>query len=82
MRKSLAVKSNQNSLDRPRLLNDMERIIIDCVGLAIVDKEDNTVHYVHHSAEQRLFEPQCSHSAEFMAPDLDKPSWLPVHDLS
>jgi hypothetical protein len=53
----------------------MKRIIINSVDFTIVDKEDNTAHRVHQSVKQHLFEPQYSHSAEFMEPDLDKQSW-------
>lgn len=67
----MAVESNQKSLDRARLPNNMKRIIINSADFTIVDK----AHRVHQSVKQHLFEPQCSHLAEFMEPDLDKQSW-------
>jgi hypothetical protein len=60
--KSQAVKSNQKSLDRASLPNNMKRIIISSVGLTIVGKEDNSAHRVHQSVKQHLFEPMFSFS--------------------
>jgi ankyrin repeat protein len=72
LREVLSVEPGQKLLDRARLPNDMERIIVDCGGLAFVDEEENTVHYVHHSVKKHLFKSDGPHSAEFIEADVDK----------
>ncbi|MCJ1310652.1 hypothetical protein MMC25_004318 [Agyrium rufum] len=70
-REVLTIKPDQISLDRSLLPNDMELIIADCCGLLYVDEEDDSVHLVHHSVQQHLF--NCAHafSDSFVRSDVD-----------
>ncbi|CAG8399790.1 unnamed protein product [Penicillium salamii] len=52
---ALSLSPGQQSLDRGKFPNDMNKVISHCCGLTYVDEEDNTVHYVHHSVKQHLF---------------------------
>lgn len=52
----LSLSPGQKSLDRGNFPNDMNRVISHCCGLTCVDEEDNTVHYVHQSVKQHLFD--------------------------
>ncbi|RJE18003.1 hypothetical protein PHISCL_09657, partial [Aspergillus sclerotialis] len=62
---ALSLLPGQRSLDRGQFPNDMYRVISDCCGLAFVDEEDNTVHYIHYSVKQYLFTMNSALSAEF-----------------
>lgn len=75
-REALSISPGQTTLNRQGLLNDMESVVRDCCGLAFTDEEDSTVHYVHHSVKQHLFQPSSSHSHEFDSQRLD--SYLSV----
>jgi ankyrin repeat protein len=71
-REVLSISPGQNSLDRGKLPNDMNRIIADCCGLVFVEEEESTVHYVHHSVRKHLFAEHGPHSGQFNEVDVDK----------
>ena len=52
----LALSPEQKAFDIRKLPSDMKRTIKDCYGLIYVDEEDDSVHYVHHSVKQHLFD--------------------------
>ena len=81
-RKSDPLPVNELWRSLPSCRINMKRIHHQLCGLNYCWRRRQYSTQVHHSLKSHLFEPQCSHSAEFMEPDLDKQSWLPVHDLS
>lgn len=54
-KEALSLHPDQKDLDPTKIPTDMNRVIRNCCGLAFVDEEDDTVHYVHHSVKQHLF---------------------------
>jgi ankyrin repeat protein len=71
-REVLSISPGQNSLDRGSFPHDMDCIIADCCGLAFVEEEESTVHYVHHSVRVHLFAEHGPHSDQFNEVDVDK----------
>ncbi|CAG8929642.1 unnamed protein product [Penicillium salamii] len=69
---ALSLSPGQQSLDRGKFPNDMNKIIRHCCGLTCVDEEDNTVHYVHQSVRQHLFAVNSQHSEDFNIASLDR----------
>ncbi|KAJ5970321.1 uncharacterized protein N7479_000239 [Penicillium vulpinum] len=69
---ALSLSPGQTTLDSQKFPNDMDKVIRNCCGLIFVDEEDSTVHYVHHSVKQHLFNTYHSSSEEFDTKKLDQ----------
>ncbi|CAI7598931.1 unnamed protein product [Penicillium glandicola] len=68
----LSLCPGQTSLDSQKFPNDMNKVMRNCCGLIFVDEEDSTVHYVHHSVKQHLFNIDHSLSEKFDMKKLDQ----------
>ncbi|KIW32264.1 uncharacterized protein PV07_03824 [Cladophialophora immunda] len=64
-RELLGIEVGQVTLDRGNLPNDIAGVVASCHGLVYADEEHFTVHYVHYSVEQHLFESPNPRSADF-----------------
>ncbi|KAK4938142.1 hypothetical protein LTR10_021382 [Elasticomyces elasticus] len=71
-REALGIELGQETLDRCNLPNDVQGIIASCHGLIYADEEEATIHYVHHSVKQHLFDFPGTRSARFDMPAIDK----------
>jgi hypothetical protein len=71
-REALGIELGQEYLDSANLPNDIRRIVASCYGLIYADEEEFTVHYVHHSVKQHLFEFPDPRTAHFEWPAVDK----------
>ncbi|KAJ5207765.1 hypothetical protein N7449_002144 [Penicillium cf. viridicatum] len=69
---ALSLSPGQTSLDSRKFPNDMNKVMLNCCGLIFVDEEDSTVHYVHHSVKQHLFNINHWLSEEFDTRKLDQ----------
>ncbi|CAG7916515.1 unnamed protein product [Penicillium olsonii] len=67
----LSLSPGQKSLELEKLPNDMNKVIGDCCGLLFIDEEDSTVHFVHHSVKEHLFDIACRYTEEFDVARLD-----------
>ena len=63
LREALTVERGQQSFDRQSLPNDMTKVLDDCCGLTFINEEENTVHIVHDSVKQHLFQGDASFEA-------------------
>lgn len=70
-RELLSVVPYQAYLNKGGMPNDMNSIISDCCGLAFVNEEDKTVHYVHQSLRDYLFAGS-PRKGQFSETDLDR----------
>lgn len=68
----LSILPGQKSLDQAGMPNDMYAVISDCCGLAFVDEEEETVHYVHVSLRNHLFAQDSLEKNQFVKADLDR----------
>lgn len=66
---ALSLSPEQQSFERKKVPNDMNKVIGDCCGFVFIDEEEDTVHYIHHSVKQHLFITNGFKTAEF---DIDK----------
>ncbi|CAG8143572.1 unnamed protein product [Penicillium olsonii] len=68
---ALSLSPGQKSLKLEKLPNDMNKVIGDCCGLLFIDEEDSTVHFIHHSVKEHLFDIACRYTEEFDVARLD-----------
>lgn len=67
----LSLSLGQKSLQRGSFPNDMNKIWADCCGLVFVDEEETTVHYVHQSVKQYLFDTKGHSVKDFDSEKID-----------
>jgi ankyrin repeat protein len=72
LQEALSIEPGQRYMDNGNLPNDMDRVLAACCGLAFVDEEDDTVHYIHQSVKEYLFGRSSEGSDSFSEADLDK----------
>ncbi|RAL17612.1 uncharacterized protein BO97DRAFT_10837 [Aspergillus homomorphus CBS 101889] len=66
-REAFSVSVGDKSLNTKRLPNNMNRIVRGCFGLTFVDDEEYTIHYIHHSVKEYLFQRKDKEPARFNA---------------
>ncbi|CAG8909864.1 unnamed protein product [Penicillium egyptiacum] len=71
-REALSLSLEQKAFDHKKVPNDMDKIINGCCGLIFVDEEEETIHYVHRSVEERLFVTNGPHTAQFDMASVDR----------
>ena len=54
MHEAIAIEPGQQYMDASRLLNDTSQMIIACGNLVIIDEEDLSLQFAHHSVKQFL----------------------------
>lgn len=64
LREVLSVTPGDISWDPGKLLNDVNSILASCGSLVIIDEEDSTVQFIHHSVKQFLIEEYRDSSAK------------------
>ena len=61
----LSLSPHESSLEQSKFPNNMYQLIGDCCGLLFTDEEEGTVHYVHNSVQEHLFNTDELHVAAF-----------------
>lgn len=56
LREVLSVTLGDTSWDPEKLLNDVNSVLASCGSLVIIDEEDSSVQFIHHSVKQFLIE--------------------------
>ncbi|OCK72892.1 hypothetical protein K432DRAFT_430842 [Lepidopterella palustris CBS 459.81] len=56
LREALAIEPGQLYLKRERMVNDISRVISHCENLVLVNEEDSTVHFAHHTIKTFLLD--------------------------
>jgi ankyrin repeat domain-containing protein 50 len=54
LRDTISVVPGETARNTKRLVNDMRKMLNCCGSLLVVDEEDSTVHFAHHSVKQHL----------------------------
>jgi hypothetical protein len=54
LREAVSVEQGETAWDPDQLVNDMQKLIARCGSLLVVDEEDFTVRFIHHSVRQFL----------------------------
>lgn len=61
LREALTIKRGQKDLDQGQLVPDFHEVLTNCCSFLFVDEEEQTVHYIHHSAKTYLFTNDIEH---------------------
>lgn len=73
LREALTIERGQKDLDSGKLVYNFSRVLADCGSFVFIDEEEQTVHYIHHSAKTYLFtEDPDSNVSAFEEAALDK----------
>jgi ankyrin repeat protein len=55
LREALSIEPGETVFNHHRVINDMRKCMGMCGSLLLIDEEDFTVHFAHHSVKQYLF---------------------------
>ncbi|KAJ5950072.1 hypothetical protein N7454_001656 [Penicillium verhagenii] len=71
-REALSVSLEDKYLDTKKLPNDMNRVVRGCFGLTFIDDEEYTIHYIHQSVKDHLFNGENERNPRFDVESINK----------
>ncbi|KAJ5930832.1 hypothetical protein N7466_006325 [Penicillium verhagenii] len=71
-REALSVSLEDKYLDTRKLPNDMNRVVRGCFGLTFIDDEEYTIHYIHQSVKDHLFNGENERNPRFDVESINK----------